>query len=144
MTLLILSLGLAESFVDNGARPKRPASLCWRRQAPDGKENDDEESKEQIPSSLSDQSRSERDNATFEERIDKFLDTEFFNPQDVKNGSPLKWFADLVKNDYATAEALYASFFIAGMVLMSQELVRMQIYGDKYVPFQRLGDGSLF
>jgi ABC-type spermidine/putrescine transport system permease subunit II len=70
-----------------------------------------------------------------EEQLNAFLDTEFFDPSKVKEGSPLKWFANLVENDYATAEALYTSFFIAFMVLVTQELVRMQLYGDRYVPF---------
>lgn len=84
------------------------------------------------------------DEVGFEEKMNGMLDRQFFNPENVPEDSPLRWFADLVQNDYATAEALYASFFIAGMVLIGQELVRMQFYGDQYVPFQKLGNGVLF
>jgi hypothetical protein len=47
------------------------------------------------------------------------------------------WFAKLVKNDYETAEALYAAGFISFMVIVGQELLRYQINGDNYIPFQR-------
>ena len=79
------------------------------------------------------------DNQTPPEEEDDFLDRQFFDPSKVKEGSPLKWFADLVENDYATAEALYASFFISALVIVSQELFRFQIHGDHYVPFKTGG-----
>ena len=79
-----------------------------------------------------------------QDQLDTFLDTEFFRPDEVADDAapPLKWFARLVQNDYATAEALYASLFVAGMVLITQELVRMQLYGAQYVPFVRGGGGG--
>ena len=142
LSCVIISLGLAESFIGTLTQRRRPAWLLLR-QANEDKPDSEDSSNKEIPSPL-EQSISGTDDMTFEEKMGKFLDREFFNPKDVKEGSPLKWFADLVENDYATAEALYTSFFIAVMVLITQELVRMQVYGDKYVPFQKLGDGSLF
>ena len=105
------------------------------------------------------------DTGTFQERLDKFLDTQFFDPDKVlaqneeqevigtdleengteenretnlSNRNPIAlWFAKLVKNDYETAEALYAASFISFMVILGQELLRYQLNGDNYVPFQR-------
>mmetsp|Transcript_16329 Transcript_16329/g.24531 ORF Transcript_16329/g.24531 Transcript_16329/m.24531 type:complete len:208 (-) Transcript_16329:1691-2314(-) len=99
----------------------------------------------------------EKDNKTMDEKIDKILDTPFFDPDkildnDANNGgdgssssNPLTWFANLVKNDYETAEALYAGVFFSVMVVLGQELLRMYMYGDGYIPFQggKL-PGSLF
>mmetsp|Transcript_32800 Transcript_32800/g.48591 ORF Transcript_32800/g.48591 Transcript_32800/m.48591 type:complete len:95 (+) Transcript_32800:30-314(+) len=68
----------------------------------------------------------------------------FFDLSQVNNQSNpvLQWFAKLVQEDYVTAEALYASTFIFVLVIASQELLRMQMYGmDHYVPFAR-GDGG--
>lgn len=79
--------------------------------------------------------------------IDEFLDTPFFDPEKVKEDDPLpvKWYANLVKNDYNTAEALYVGVIFVLMVVLSQELLRMQIYGNNYVPFQRgVQSGKLF
>ena len=118
----------------------RPGQAKNEDDESDSQDNMDNEN----PSSPMKQSVTNTKDVTFEEKVDKFLDTEFFNPKDVKEGSPLKWFANLVENDYATAEALYTSFFIAFMVLVTQELVRMQVYGENFVPFQKLRDGSLF
>jgi hypothetical protein len=78
-----------------------------------------------------------------EDEID-FLDRQFFDPSTVKEGSPLKWFANLVENDYETAEALFASFIIALLVVFTQELLRFQINGDAYIPFKKLGGSTLW
>jgi len=85
------------------------------------------------------------DDSTIEEKIDNFLDSPVFDPDDESNEE--NWFANLVKNDYATAEALYAGGFFAFMVLVSQELFRMWLYGDNYVPFKAggsMGGGGLW
>ena len=85
----------------------------------------------------------ENDNAS----IDDFLDQQFFDPDQVAEDAPgpLKWFANLVKTDYNTAEVLYVGLIFVFMVILSQELLRMQIYGDNYVPFQKgVLPGQLF
>ena len=95
--------------------------------------------------------------------MDAFLDTPFFDPDQILDdkykGSQdrsssderslsnplLVWFANLVKNDYQTAEALYTAAFISIMVVFAQELLRMVKYGDAYHPFQNISSsGSLF
>ena len=86
---------------------------------------------------------------TFQEKLDRILDTQFFEPEKLlenqspenqkKSMNPLVWFAKLVQNDYQTAEALFAAGFIAFMVVISQELVRMTMHGDAYHPFQSSG-----
>ena len=94
---------------------------------------------------------------TFQEKLDRILDTQFFDPSEVfesesseikenpeKSLNPLVWFANLVQNDYETAEALFAAGLISFMVVLSQELLRMVRYGDAYHPFQNGGGGSLF
>ena len=107
------------------------------------------------------------DPSAFQEKLDKFLDTQFFDPDSIlaeenENSSPsdggtaeqetegrnkttnptLLWFARLVKNDYETAEALFAAGFISFMVILGQELLRYKLYGENYVPFQKgLGGG---
>ena len=73
-----------------------------------------------------------------------FLDRPFFDPANVQDGSIFKWFADMVEQDYETAEALFASATIAVLVLVSQELLRFYVHGDHYVPFKAGGGGSLF
>lgn len=83
-------------------------------------------------------------NNNSDEKEEDFLDRQFFDPSTVKEGSPLKWFANMVENDYETAEALFASFIIAILVFASQELLRFQIYGDQYVPFKKLGGTHLW
>jgi len=80
-----------------------------------------------------------------EQELQDFLDRPFFVPEKVDDKSPLKWFANLVENDYQTAEALFASLFITGMVIVTQEVLRMQLYGpDNYIPFSKGGGGGGF
>lgn len=76
----------------------------------------------------------ENTKGSFQDKVDAFLDTPFFDPK--KSGSLLKWFADLVESDYELAETLYAGLFFVFLVIGAQELLRMQMYGDAYVPFQ--------
>lgn len=148
---------LVESFTPAPSRTCRPTPhrsvVLLRAQSNDDNGNDvpDNARSETTSSSTApqpqhddDKQDNDDDTKSLEEKMDDLLDRQFFDPKEVPEGSPLKWFANLVENDYATAEALYASFFIAGMVIVSQELVRMQYYGDNYVPFQKLGDGLLF
>jgi len=92
------------------------------------------------------------------DRINVFLDTPFFDPDEIieveeynedknqkKTNNPiLLWFAQLVKNDYQTAEAFYAAGFISVLVIFTQELLRMVRYGDAYIPFTKIRNGSLF
>jgi hypothetical protein len=74
-----------------------------------------------------------------------FLDKAFFYPSKVREDSPLRGFANLVENDYETAEILYAGSFFVVLLVITQELLRMQMFGDSYVPFlQGGGKGALF
>ena len=82
---------------------------------------------------------------SLQQSIDEFLDTPFFNPEQIllddEQGNNIrpnpitKWFAKLTVTDYITAESLFAAAFITIMVVISQELFRIQLYGDDYVPF---------
>ncbi|EEC45865.1 predicted protein [Phaeodactylum tricornutum CCAP 1055/1] len=84
---------------------------------------------------------------TFQEKLDAILDTQFFNPDDYNEDSqgPVAWFAKLVKNDYELAEALFVGLLFVILVIVSQELLRMQLFGSNYAPFQTgAGMGRLF
>lgn len=85
------------------------------------------------------------------QRVDDFLDKPFFDPDDEAakeveegEGGIKSWFANLVLNDYATAEALYAGLFFSILLLATQEALRYYMYGADYVPFTRGGGGKLF
>jgi len=99
------------------------------------------------------------DKSSFMDKVDSFLDTQFFDPdqviesssssspsneQEEESNNPMVWFANLVKNDYESAEALYAAGFISILVILTQEALRMVKYGDAYIPFTKIGNGSLF
>ena len=94
---------------------------------------------------------------SMQEKFDDLIDTPFFDPdallesqsQEVQENptsslNPLVWFAGLVKNDYQTAEALFAAGFISMMVVLGQEMLRFAKYGDAYTPFENVSSGSLF
>ena len=71
-------------------------------------------------------------------QLDDWLDKPFFNPLDYDDEDDSTWqarLANFVKSDYNLAEFLYAGTFLAIMLIISQELFRMQLYGADYVPF---------
>ena len=153
IALLVLTscLGLVRSFTTiNVWQRRRPFHVLQLSRDDNGKANNETTQQDDAPEETASktlvQQEQEKEDPSLEDQVNTFLDTEFFNPEQVPESSPLKWFADLVQNDYATAEALYASFFIAAMVLITQELVRMQLYGDQYLPFQKMSGagGGLF
>ncbi|KAL7576751.1 hypothetical protein ACA910_005666 [Epithemia clementina (nom. ined.)] len=81
-----------------------------------------------------------------DEADDDWMDRPFFRPEehlDNDQAPPLlQWFAKLVEQDYDTAEALFASLFIAILVIVTQELLRIQMFGDHYIPFSSRGGGG--
>jgi hypothetical protein len=56
--------------------------------------------------------------------------------------------ATFIKSDYELAETIYVGIIFVVLVIISQELLRMQIYGDQYAPFKSIGglarNGKLF
>mmetsp|Transcript_25296 Transcript_25296/g.38365 ORF Transcript_25296/g.38365 Transcript_25296/m.38365 type:complete len:143 (-) Transcript_25296:121-549(-) len=79
--------------------------------------------------------------------IDEFLDKPFFDPEDYdeNDDSFLGRFANLVRDDYETAEFLYVGAVFIFLVILTQEVLRMQLYGDGYIPFSSGGgSGKLF
>jgi hypothetical protein len=74
-----------------------------------------------------------------DDKDENILDRTFFNPSSIEENSPLRWFANLVQNDYETAEGLYVGIILAVLVLFSQELLRYYINGDQYIPFHSGG-----
>eukprot|EP00594_Rhizosolenia_setigera_P010713 CAMPEP_0178958446 /NCGR_PEP_ID=MMETSP0789-20121207/11629_1 /TAXON_ID=3005 /ORGANISM="Rhizosolenia setigera, Strain CCMP 1694" /LENGTH=183 /DNA_ID=CAMNT_0020641117 /DNA_START=47 /DNA_END=598 /DNA_ORIENTATION=+ len=102
-----------------------------------------------------DRNENNRSKLSLEEKINDFLDRPFFDPEKIleeeeNDGESAsssssfigKWktkFALFVTSDYETAEALYVGLYLTLMVIGTQELLRMQMYGDNYVPFVRGG-----
>mmetsp|Transcript_27032 Transcript_27032/g.58168 ORF Transcript_27032/g.58168 Transcript_27032/m.58168 type:complete len:175 (-) Transcript_27032:379-903(-) len=69
----------------------------------------------------------DNNNESMDEKIDSFLDTPFFDPNAPSNDN--NWFANLVKDDYESAEALYAGVVVIFGVIVSQDLLRIVKYG---------------
>ncbi len=88
------------------------------------------------------QQKNVNENESVESQINTFLDTPLFDPDSEANED--NWFANLVKNDYDAAEALYVGIIGVVGVVISQEMLRIVKYGaDNYVPFGH-GGGNLF
>ncbi|KAL7542515.1 hypothetical protein ACHAXR_011854 [Thalassiosira sp. AJA248-18] len=79
----------------------------------------------------------EEDN--LDEKNNSFLDTPMFDPNDPSNDN--NWFANLVKNDYESAESLYVGAIVIFGVIVAQELLRIVKYGGGYASS---GGGNLF
>jgi hypothetical protein len=81
---------------------------------------------------------------------DTFLDTPFFDPNSILNdpNSPslIKRFATWVQEDYETVEVIWTATIFLVLIVATQELLRIQIYGwDNYVPFTKgILPGNLF
>lgn len=61
-----------------------------------------------------------------------FLEQAIFDPEDPSNEN--NWFANLVKNDYYTAEALYAGVIVIIGVIVAQDMLRIVKYGGDSAP----------
>jgi len=135
--LLVLFLHVAISF--HIEAPQRTCSRTNRPSAANSKRENDFK----LSLTKDDDEKHNRDEGLdLEGKINAFLDTPIFDPdEEVRDGeifSPLKsWFSSLVKNDYAFAESLYVGFIFFVLVVFSQELLRMKIYGENYIPFTR-------
>ena len=100
--------------------------------------NSDEEEND----SRQNNNQNQNGNEKIENKIDAFLDKQIFDPESESNQD--NWFANLVKNDYDSAEALYVGVFVFAGVVISQELLRIVKYGESYIPFGQGGGGNLF
>jgi hypothetical protein len=74
--------------------------------------------------------------------LDDLLDRQFFDPNeyDYDDESDTSWkakFARLVQTDYELAETLYVGVVGCFLIILSQELLRFQMYGQDYVPFMK-------
>ena len=93
------------------------------------------------------QPNSPNNNSNNNNEDENFLDKPFFNPDeyDDDDTSLLGRFANLVKSDYEMAETLYVGILFVVLLVVTQELLRMQLYGDAYIPFVKGGaSGKLF
>jgi len=124
----VVASGGAPCTRTGGGRHRR--RFCRRRLSPDGDRDDDG----------GDGGEEGRD------PLDRFLDTPFYDPDrvldDDESSEASKRFARFVKSDYETAESLIAGGFFLILIVLSQELVRMQVYGSDYVPFVGGGGGG--
>ena len=66
--------------------------------------------------------------------VEEFLDKPFFDPDayNEDDDSFLGRLATFVKSDYEFAETMYVGTFGVILIIISQELLRMQLYGDQY------------
>ena len=71
------------------------------------------------------------------EKINSFLDTPFFDPDSPSNDN--NWFANLIRNDYESAESLYVGVIVIFGVILSQELLSIVKHGGA-----SSGGGKLF
>mmetsp|Transcript_33615 Transcript_33615/g.38942 ORF Transcript_33615/g.38942 Transcript_33615/m.38942 type:complete len:151 (-) Transcript_33615:192-644(-) len=69
--------------------------------------------------------------------LDEFLDSPMFDldAMERKEGTMESQFATFVKNNYNKVEVVLGGIFIAFMVVVSMEILRMQMYGANYIPF---------
>jgi hypothetical protein len=58
--------------------------------------------------------------------LDEFLDRPVFTPESV-TGGPFQWFADLVKDDYGSAEVLYVSVIFFLLVEVGMAWLRLEL-----------------
>jgi hypothetical protein len=93
------------------------------------------------PNNAKDGEENDADDNSFDQKIDNLLDKPFFDPYAPSNDD--NWFANLVRNDYDSAEALYAGAVVIFGVIVSQELLKIVKYGGEYATFNP-GDGRLF
>ena len=132
--LLITTINVASSFrIDSRHHPRLPA---FQRI---------ENAKDRLLF-MSNNDRNENDEnvqINLNEKINQFLDSPFFDPDELlengNDGTPIgrfqTWFATLLQADYEFAETLYVGLLFSFLVWITQELLRMQLYGDNYVPF---------
>lgn len=71
-----------------------------------------------------------------------FLERVIFDPEAPSNEN--NWFANLVKNDYYTAEALYAGIIVIIGVIIAQDMLRIVKYGNGHHDPLSSGLGKLF
>ena len=78
-----------------------------------------------------------------DQKIENLLDKPFFDPYAPSNDN--NWFANLVRNDYESAEALYAGVIVILGVVISQQFLRIVKHGggDINSVFHH-GNGQLF
>jgi len=118
------------------------------------KEEDDDKSQVEKATSPTNVLGDDNNTGAVDFDLDEWLDRPFYDPRrvldDPESGRRAKQFAKFVTEDYDKAETVLAGAFFVVMILVSQELVRMQLYGpDRYVPFGSHhhlygGGGSLF
>ncbi|KAL3797605.1 hypothetical protein ACHAW5_003324 [Stephanodiscus triporus] len=93
------------------------------------------------PNNEKDGGDNDTDENSFDQKIENLLDKPFFDPYAPSNDD--NWFANLVRNDYDSAEALYAGAVVIFGVIVSQELLKIVKYGGENATFNP-GDGRLF
>ena len=110
-----------------------------------------EEENEPLPENPpTEQKELRRRRRRLQDDFDSFLDTPFFDPDQVINdpNSPplLKRIATFVRDDYSTAELIASGALLVLLIIVSQEMLRIQMYGlQNYVPFSKgVLPGDLF
>jgi hypothetical protein len=108
-------------------------------------ENDETETKTETIPNASKMAETQKEKPNMS--LDEFLDQPFWDPTtvDENDKSLIGWFARLVQQDYELAETLFVGAYFVILVIVTQEILRFQLYGDAYVPFVKVaGNGKLF
>ena len=129
----------------------RCSSTCWRKSRARlyvaNKNRGDEEEEKTTDETFVEKERTSTKNESFD--LEEFLDKQFFDPEKVleDESSPL-WlqrFASFVVDDYEKAEVVLAGALIAILIIVAQEVLRLQLYGENYEPFRAgIQSGRLF
>lgn len=126
-------INFASSFVvlrsNNLKRSMRP-TLPPMNEQNDDDDNSGDENDVKVTKSCLDQKK------------DNLLDNPFFDPFAPSNDK--NWFANLVRNDYESAEALYAGVVVILGVVISQQLLRIVKHGGGIYYVFHHGNGELF
>lgn len=80
--------------------------------------------------------------SSLDQKIGNLLDKPFFDPYAPSNDK--NWFANLVRNDYESAEALYAGVIVILGVVISQQLLRIVKHGGGIYSVFHHVNGELF
>lgn len=144
--LLIPPIRPTGLLLDNAIKSERSITA----QQFSNNKNDNEEKPDSAPAESTSIARGDDDVVpTKDFDWDEFLDTPFFEPdkvlEDETSNPLLQRLASFVVTDYVKAEALLSGVFFVVLIVVAQEVLRMNLYGENYEPFSRsVLPGNLF
>ena len=136
-----------------GSTRARTIRISWRpvhiraynSQEPNNENNESDKTDTETIPNASKMEETQKDKPNMS--LNEFLDQPFWDPTtvDENDKSLIGWFARLVQQDYELAETLFVGAYFVILVIVTQEILRFQLFGDAYVPLVKLtGNGKLF